>query len=57
MGTTDLVQHSINTGNAPPIKQPPRRIPVPKMAEANREIDDMLEKELSRHQNVPGVLP
>lgn len=27
MGTTDLVHH-INTRNAPPIKQPPRRIPM-----------------------------
>lgn len=35
MGKTDLlvVKHSINTGDARPIKQPPMRIPLAKMAE------------------------
>lgn len=27
MGLTNLVEHKINTGNAPPIKQHPRRLP------------------------------
>ena len=57
MGTTDLVQHSINTGNAPPIKQPPRRIPLAKMAEANREIDDMLEKGVIKTSDSPWSSP
>ena len=57
MGTTDLVQHSINTGNAPPIKQPPRRIPLAKMAEANREIDDMLEKGVIETSDSPWSSP
>lgn len=32
-GLTHLVEHKINTSHAPPIKQPPRRIPLAKMEE------------------------
>lgn len=41
-GLTDLVEHKINTGHAPPIKQPPRKIPFAKMQEVKNEINDML---------------
>ena len=30
LGKTPLVQHQINTGNAAPIRQPPRRLPFGK---------------------------
>ena len=32
MGSTNLVEHKINTGGTPPIKQIPRRIPLAKMS-------------------------
>ena len=41
IGTTDLIEHNINTGNANPIRQHPRRIPLAKMKEAEDEIKDM----------------
>ena len=43
-GLTNLVEHQIHTGHAPPIKQPPRRIPLAKMEEVKKEINDMLHK-------------
>lgn len=40
LGHIDLLQHVIDTGNAKPVKQPPRRVPI-----AQREI---IEKELGK---------
>jgi hypothetical protein len=31
IGTTDMIEHCINTGDARPIRQHPRRIPLAKM--------------------------
>ena len=42
MGLTDLAMHKIETGNARPIKQHPRRIPLAKTQDVEREIKDML---------------
>lgn len=41
-GQTDLVKHSINTGNCTPIKQKPRRVPLAKREEVQKLIDEML---------------
>ncbi|CAC5409372.1 unnamed protein product [Mytilus coruscus] len=41
IGRTDLVDHTINTGDAPPIRQRPRRIPLAKMEAAEAEIERM----------------
>jgi len=41
-GLTDLVSHKINTGDARPIKQPPRRVPFHLRDEMQRQVDDML---------------
>jgi hypothetical protein len=41
IGYTELIQHGINTGNAPPIKQKPYRIPLAKREAAEKEIQDM----------------
>jgi len=38
---TDLVQHHIDTGNAPPIRQYPRRMPLFKRAAAEEKIQEM----------------
>ncbi|CAC5409281.1 Retrovirus-related Pol polyprotein from transposon 297 [Mytilus coruscus] len=46
LGRTNLVRHTINTGNNAPVKQPPRRIPIYMREEADRHIDDMLEHEV-----------
>jgi hypothetical protein len=43
-GRTDRVYHWIDTGNARPIRQPPRRLPLAKQAEVNDMLDEMQEK-------------
>ena len=39
---TDLVQHTINTGTALPIRQPIRRLPFGKREIGNKEVNKML---------------
>jgi hypothetical protein len=40
-GRTNKVYHRIDTGDARPIRQPPRRIPVAKQAEVKEMLDEM----------------
>ena len=44
LGRTNLVQHNINTGDTPPIRQPPRRIPTTLQSELDNEIENVLAK-------------
>ena len=44
LGRTDVVKHSIKTGDARPIKQPPRRIPFHMREEADKLLEDMLKR-------------
>ena len=44
LGRTSLVQHTIDTGNARPVKQPPRRVPVHKKHLVTEEVDKMLRR-------------
>ena len=44
IGHTNLVQHSINTRDAAPIRQPPRRLPLGKREIEEEEISNMLER-------------
>ena len=44
LGHTTLVQHTVDTGDSRPIKQPPRRMPLPQREIADQEVDKMLEK-------------
>ncbi len=44
LGRIEVVQHDINTGDAKPIRQPPRRLPMSQQAECEKEIQNMLEK-------------
>ena len=39
IGFTDLVQHTINTGTALPIRQPIRRLPFGKREIGNKEVN------------------
>ncbi|VDI79028.1 Hypothetical predicted protein [Mytilus galloprovincialis] len=41
IGHTELIKHKINTGNAPPIKQRPYRLPLAKREAAEKEIETM----------------
>ncbi|XP_049316980.1 uncharacterized protein LOC125779752 [Bactrocera dorsalis] len=40
-GRTGIVKHRINTGDAKPIRQAPRRVPLAKREDANKIIEDM----------------
>ena len=41
IGTTPLIEHTIDTGDAKPIKIPPRRIPISKFKQAEQEMQEM----------------
>ena len=45
IGKTGLVQHHINTGNNPPIRERPRRFPPKEQEEINRQVQDMLQND------------
>ena len=44
VGHTTLVEHRIKTGDSPPIKQSPRRVPPHLEAEVRKEIQDLIDK-------------
>ena len=43
LGRTGIVQHRIDTGDHPPIKQAPRRIPMHQQGTVRQHVDDMLQ--------------
>nr|XP_023013314.1 uncharacterized protein LOC111503278 [Leptinotarsa decemlineata] len=57
IGRTDLVQHRINTSNANPIPQPPRRLPFAKQDEAVSIVEDMLKDGVIEESNSPWSSP
>ncbi|XP_053391563.1 uncharacterized protein LOC128554323 [Mercenaria mercenaria] len=48
IGLTNLIEHSIDTGDAKPIKQRPRRVPLAFANEEKQAIEDRLKKGLSK---------
>ena len=57
LGKTNLVEHKINTGNARPIKQPPRRLPMHKRAEADKHVEQMLKDGIIEPSSSAWVSP
>ncbi|KAL3862869.1 hypothetical protein ACJMK2_008815 [Sinanodonta woodiana] len=57
LGRTNIVQHKINTGNANPIKQHPRRLPLSKRQAAEDEIDGMLKDGIIEPSKSPWASP
>jgi hypothetical protein len=57
LGRTGLVRHEISTGEAKPIKQPPRRLPIHQRSEAEQQIKDMLERRVIEESNSPWSSP
>ena len=57
LGQTDLVTHKIPTGDAAPIRQPPRRIPLGQREEVHREVQNMLEKGVIEPSESPWQSP
>jgi hypothetical protein len=46
IGLTNLVEHTINTGDHRPVRQRPRRIPLAKIKEAEEAIQNMVKQEV-----------
>jgi len=46
IGSTPLIEHTIDTGDAKPIKIPPRRIPISKLKQAEQEMQEMADRDI-----------
>ena len=57
LGLTNLTEHVIKTGDADPIKQTPRRVPLAYAGEEKKAIDDLLEKGVIRKSTSPWASP
>jgi hypothetical protein len=56
-GRTEKVYHRIDTGDARPIRQPPRRFPLAKQAEVNGMLEDMKSKGVIEESDSPWSSP
>ena len=57
LGRTSLVTHDINTGDAAPIRQPPRRVSFMMQPELDKEISRMLEQGVVEPDQSPWASP
>ena len=57
LGNTQLVEHTINTGDAKPIAQPPRRVPLAFAEAEKKQIGKMLETGVVRPSTSPWASP
>ena len=57
VGRTDLVYHNISTGDAAPIRQPPRRLPLHYKQEVDTMLDDMLQQGVIEPSHSPWSSP
>lgn len=57
LGTTNIMEHSINTGSSKPLKQPPRRVPFALAQEERLTIEQMERQGIIRKFVSPWVSP
>ena len=57
LGRTDIVTHTIDTGDAKPVKQPPRRLPQKKKIAARGAVEEMLQQEMIEPSTSPWSSP
>lgn len=57
LGQTNIIEHTINTGDAKPIKIPPRRLPVHMREVAEQEIQKMLDQDIIESSCSPWAAP
>ncbi len=57
IGRTGIVRHKIDTGDAHPVKQAFRRTPFHMRKEVDKQIDDMLDREVIRPSSSPWAAP
>jgi hypothetical protein len=57
LGTTNIMEHSINTGSSKPLKQPPRRVPLALADEEKLTIEQMERQGIIRKSLSPWASP
>ncbi|BHF70564.1 hypothetical protein SprV_0301361600 [Sparganum proliferum] len=57
IGRTHLIKHTIDTGDAKPVWQPPRRIPVRYREEVNKMLDELLKAKIIQPSSSPLASP
>ena len=57
LGKTSLFKHEINTGNNPPIKQRPRRVPLAKQKVEREDVSKMLDTGIIAPSCSPWLSP
>ena len=57
LGRTGVLQHRINTGNATPIRQQARRVPLPRREIVHNLLQDMLSKNIISPSQSPWASP
>ena len=57
LGQTSVVKHKINTGESPPIRLPPRRLPLTKREQIKEELDKMLQAGVIKPSNSEWASP
>ena len=57
LGTTNLLEHTINTGSSKPMKQPPRRVPLAFANEEKLVIEQMERQGIIRKSKSPWASP
>lgn len=57
LGRTTIIKHTINTGNSPPIKLAPRRLPLSKLDIMETELDKMLQAGVITPSKSPWAAP
>jgi hypothetical protein len=57
IGKTNVVEHSIDTGDRDPIKAMPRRVPMHRRETLDRMIDEMQENDVIRKSDSPWASP
>ena len=57
LGQTDIITHSIHTGDATPVRQPPRRLPLIQREAAQKAIQDMQQQGIIEPSKSPWASP
>ncbi|GBM26710.1 hypothetical protein AVEN_19515-1, partial [Araneus ventricosus] len=57
VGRCNMTQHRINTGDYPPIKQYPRRLPLARKEEAEHLVKEMVDNGIIEESSGPWASP
>ena len=57
LGRTGIIKHHIDTGDAPPVRVPPRRLPKLRQDEATKLLQHMLDKKIIERSQSPWSAP